>query len=118
MRKFTGEIFWLLGDYKQDVSPCNTGKAIINRAILLDGIFKIDHKNPNFQPDSEIRLRTKNGFEFDGSMKYIYDKKPSALVNMKYYENNERVILLGKWVEDSIVHTCIIELNEVQDFKE
>ena len=74
MKKYIGEIFWIEGDYNNGIGQ-GSSKSKVNRAILNEGVFKIDHENPNNYPNGEIRLRTKDGFLFDGSMKYI-DEKP------------------------------------------
>ena len=89
----------------------------MNRAIFNEDVFKIDHKNPQLHPDGETRLRTKDGFSFDGSMKYLDDKTSGAMVNLKLYTNKKNLLLIGTWIEDANVYTCIIELTEVKEFK-
>ena len=116
MKKYIGEIFWFEGDYNNGIGQ-GSSKSKVNRAILNEGIFKIDHENPNNYPDGEIRLRTKDGFLFDGSMKYIDEKVGSVLVNLKLYTNKKNTILIGTWKEETLIFTCIIELTEVKEFK-
>lgn len=116
MKKYIGEIFWIEGDYKNGIGE-GSSKAEVNRAILDEGIFKIDHKNPNNYADGQIILRTRDGFSFDGSMKYIDEKISSAMVNLKLYVNKKNTILFGNWSEDSNAYTCIVELTEVKEFK-
>ncbi len=116
MKKYIGEIFWIGGDYKNGIGQ-GSSKSEVNRAILNEGVFKIDHKNPNDFPDGEIRLRTKDGFSFDGSMKYIDEKVAAAMVNLKLYTNKKNTVLIGTWNEETNIFTCIIELKEVKEFK-
>ena len=116
MKKYTGEIFWITGDYKKGYTA-GCSKCIVSRAILNEGVFKIDHNNPNNYPNSEITLRAKEGFSFDGSMKYLDEKTSSAMVNLKLYENKKNTILIGSWIEGGAVSTCIVELKEVKEFK-
>ncbi len=109
MKKYIGEMFWIEGDYKNGIGE-GSSKAEVNRAILDEGI-------PNNYADGQIILRTKDGFSFDGSMKYIDEKNSSAMVNLKLYVNKKNTILIGNWNEDSNVYTCIVELKEVKEFK-
>jgi hypothetical protein len=118
MKKFTGEICWIGGDYKVKVVEGSTN-CKVNRAILTEeGVFKIDHKNPDKLPDGEIKLRTKDSFSYEGSMKYINENIPCAMVNLNLYTNKKNIIFIGTWKEDSSVFTCIIELTEVKEFKD
>lgn len=117
MKKYTGDIFWV----KLDIDSGAThggGKAKIHRAILIDNVFKIDHKNPNDLPDSEIRLKSTDDFKFDGSAKYINSTKSNALVNLEYYYNSKKAIMTGTWIEDKIEFYCLIKLTEVDSFKD
>lgn len=116
MKKYIGEIYWITGNYKNGIDE-GSSKADVSRAILDEGVFKIDHKNPNNYPNGETRLRTKDGFNFDGSMKYIDEKTSGAMVNLKLYTNKKNAILIGAWKEDTTIYTCIIELTEVNEFK-
>ncbi len=69
-------------------------------------------------PDSEIKLRSKDGFKFDGSVKYVDSAKHSAIVNLDYYLNRDKALLMGTWKEDQIEFLCIIKLKEVQSFQD
>src|SRR5690606_7434305 len=113
--RYIGEIFWISGYYKHEDAD-GVSKSNIKRAILKDGIFKIDHTNPNDNPDSEIKLKTSDGISFAGSFKYIDDKTFKGSVNMSLYDNPSQAILIGKWVEDGEIYTCIIELKLVKEF--
>ncbi len=115
MKKYIGEIFWIEGNYKDSTGGCLKSK--VNRAILNENIFKIDHENPNDADDSLISLRTKDDFSFDGSMKFIDEKVAAAKVNLKMYSNKKNVLLIGDWVENGTIYNCIIELTEVKEFK-
>lgn len=115
MKKYIGDIYWIGGNYK-GVDCGGVDSSKVNRALLEKDTFKIDHGNPNGAQDSLITLRTKNGFNYDGSMKFIDDNKHAAVVNLKMYTNNKEVILIGDWIENSKVFNCIIELTEVKDF--
>lgn len=115
MKKYIGEIFWIEGNYKD--STGGSLKCKVNRAILNENIFKIDHENPNDADDSLITLRSKDGFSFDGSMMFIDEKTASAKVNLKMYRNKKNVLLIGEWVENGTMFNCIIELVEVKEFK-
>lgn len=117
MKRFTGEIYWIKLDKKSGI-PHLESRAHIKRAILNENIFKIDHKNPDPIPESEIRLRSKDGFRFEGSAKYVDSLKSSAVVDFDYYFNGEKAILMGNWVEDKIEFMCIVRLIEVDSFKD
>ena len=117
MKRFIGKIAWIDGDYKiGDAVGGDTGKII--RGILKDNIFKLDNTNPNGLPNSEIRLRSKNGFNFDGSAKFVGDSVSSSIINLKMYSNQGNVILIGDWKEGGKFYTCIAELEEVIEFKD
>ena len=116
MRKFTGQIYWMTGNYKSDYLEAGIN-AKINRAILEENIFKIDHQNPDGAPDSLITLRSKDGFNFDGSMKFMDEKNHAAIVNLKMYENKKNILLIGDWIENKEIYNCIIEMLEVKEFK-
>ena len=116
MKKYIGEIFWIEGNYRNETTGGGL-KSKVNRAILNDDVFKIDHQNPNDAVDSLITIRTKDGFTFDGSMKFMDEKTHAAVVNFKLYNNKKNVLLIGDWIENGIVYNCIIELTEVKEFK-
>ncbi len=106
-------MFWIEGDFKQGILGNTYGKAYISLAILENNIFKIDHDG-NVDINSGLTiLRTENGFEYDGSMKYMDDKKHSAIVNLKYYTNQNKVLLIGTSIEVGIKYDCIVELEEI-----
>ena len=115
MKKYKGEIFWITGNYKES-NTFASSKAIVNRAILDENVFRIDHQNPNNFPDGEIKLRTQDGFNFDGAFKYIDEKLWNVKVNTQMYANKKNVLLIGNWIEDSTIFNCIIELVEVKEF--
>jgi hypothetical protein len=116
MKKYIGEIFWIVGNYKDNYTE-GCMQSVVNRAILNEGVFRIDHQNPNNFPDGEIRLRSKDDFNFEGSMKYIDDKTTKIMVNLKLYKNKKEALLIGTWKEDGTIFNCIIELTEVKEFK-
>ena len=117
MKRYIGEIYWFVLDNKTGTTHSgNTAK--IRRAILNENVFKLDVKMPNPFPDSEIRMRSKDGFEFDGSAKYVDSPKSSALLGFDYYFNGKKAILTGNWEEDKVKLMCIIRLTEVDNFKD
>lgn len=116
MKRYKGDLFWVKLDQASGTTH-GESMATVHRAILNDNIFKIDHKNPNGLPDSEIRIRSKDGFKFDGSAKYVDSQNSSALVNLQYYLNGDKAILIGNWVENKIEYLCIAKLNEVESFE-
>ncbi len=117
MKRYIGEIFWIKLD-KETGTTHSESMAKIKRAILKDNVLTIDHKNPEDMPDSEIKLRSKDGFKFDGSAKYVDSTKYSAIVNLDYYLNRDKALLMGTWKEDQIEFLCIIKLEEVQSFQD
>ncbi len=117
MKRYIGDIFWVKMD-KETGNTHSESMAKIYRAILDDNIFTIDHKNPENIPDSQIKLRSKDGFKFEGSAKLIDQIKHSAVVNLSYYLNRDKALLMGNWKEDQIEYLCIIKLEEVQSFQD
>lgn len=117
MKRFIGQIFWIKWD--QHIGTTTSGNfAKVKRAILKDNVLTVDHKNPENIPDSEIKLRFKDGFKFDGSAKYVDSPKYSAMVNLKYYFNNDKALLIGDWKEDEIEFLCMVKLEEVESFQD
>lgn len=116
MKRYVGEIFWLRWEPKSKI-VLEGMDAKINRAILNNNILKMDLHDRANKHLGEISLRSKDSFKFDGSAKYINNMKSSAKVNMRYYLNKENALLIGNWVEDKIEFSCIIELVEVEEFK-
>lgn len=117
MKRYIGEIFWTkLEAGSGNIQGATSAK--VSRAILKDNIFKIDHKNPNDLPDSEIRLKSTNEFKFDGSAKYINSPKSNAFVNFEYYINGDKALLIGLWTEEKIEFMCMAKLTEVDSFKD
>lgn len=117
MKRYIGEIYWFLLDKKTGTTHGDID-AKIKRAILNENIFKIDLKMPAPTPDCEIRLRSKDGFKFDGSAKYVDSSKSSAMVGCDYYFNKDKAILTGTWEEDKLILNCFIKLTEVDSFKD
>ncbi len=117
MKRYIGEIFWIKLD-KETGTTTSESFAKIKRAILKDNIFSIDHKNPADLPDSEIKLRSKDGFKFEGSAKYVNSPRYSAIINLECYPNKQETILKGLWKEDQIEFVCVIILKEVQSFQD
>ncbi len=118
MKRFTGEIFWIKLEERKGSSPQRAMNGKIERAILNDNTFKIGNKNPDTLPDSEIRLRSKDGFIFDGSAKYLDSPISSAIVSLEYYYNDDKALLMGTWEEDKVEYMCIIKLKEVNSFND
>lgn len=119
MKRYIGEILWFKVEtvgLKKNIQSLTKGK--IKRAILNDNIFKIDHNNPEGLPDSEIRLKSTDGLKFDGSAKYINSSKANALVNLEYYMNDKKAMLLGMWEEEQVEYLCTVKLSEVDSFKD
>lgn len=117
MKRFTGEIYWFKLDYKSGTTHAGD-TCQIKRAILNNNIFTIDHQMSDLIPSGEIRLRSKNGFKFEGSAKYVDSQKSTAIVSLDYYFNGIMAILTGTWVEDEIELMCIVHLVEVDSFNE
>ncbi len=116
MKKFIGEVFWIRYEPKTKIGLGEVS-ASINRAILNDNIFKIDFTDSKEAVSGEISLRSKDGYQFDGSSKYSNEPKSSGMVNLTYYMNQDHALLIGNWVEDKVEFTCIIKLEEVEEFK-
>lgn len=110
-------MYWIVGDFKDGVAS-GPDNSQIKRAILDGDVLKIDHKNPADLEDGFTRLRSKDGFNFEGSMTYVNDKKATAIINLKIYINKKNILMIGKWVENHTVFTSIIEMNEVKEFKD
>jgi hypothetical protein len=117
MKKYIGEIFWI--KLEQGNGTFQGGNSSnIRRAILKDNIFSIDNENPDEMPNSQIRLKSKDGYEFNGSAKFIDSPKSSAVVNMFYYYNGNRAFLRGEWTENKIIYMCLAKLTEVNNFED
>lgn len=116
MKKFIGTIYWYEGYYK-DVILSTYESVEVVRAILENNVFKISYYNNDNSTNAQISLKSKDGFSFDGSVKAIDDTKFSGMLNFQFYSNSENSILIGKWIDDGEVDTCIIELKEVKEFK-
>ena len=116
MKRFTGEIFWTKLADGTDIQGMSSG--LVKRAILKDNVFKIDHENPEDLPNSEISLKSNNGLKFSGSAKYISSPKSNAIVDLEYYFNDDKALMLGTWKEEKVEFMCIIRLNEVESFQD
>lgn len=116
MKRFTGTIYWINGYYISRIDG-ESYKAQVNRAILEKNVLRIEHSKTVDFPSGLIRLKSEDGFEFIGSMKYIDENKSAATVNLEYYENQKNSFLIGKWAEAGDIFTCFVSLNEVEEFE-
>ncbi|WP_286852852.1 hypothetical protein [Xanthomarina sp.] len=116
MKKYIGKIFWISGYYEIEIDGSSLS-ADITRAIYSENTFRIEHSKTNDFSSGLIRLKTENGFLFSGSMKYIDEAKSAATVNLEFYDNSVNSMFIGKWNEDNVLFTCIIKLQEVDNFE-
>lgn len=72
----------------------------------------------NNDTNALISLKSDDGFSFAGSVKGIDDNKFSGKINLEYYLNKKKSILIGKWIDEGEIDTCLIELKEVKEFKD
>lgn len=117
MKKFKGKIYWYSGDFRNGLEGGEIS-AVVTRAILDKDVITIDHEANSDLDSALIRLKTKDGLNYAGSMKYRGSSESDAMVNYKYYSNSSEILLLGKWVEDQELYTSIIELSEIEAFNE
>lgn len=117
MKRYIGNIYWYEGYYK-DVISSTYQSVEVTRAILENNIFKISYHSNDNSTNALIKLKSNDGFSFAGSVKAIDDDKFSGKLNFEFYQNKKKCLLLGKWIDEGEVDTCIIELTEVKEFKD
>ncbi|WP_179321186.1 hypothetical protein [Winogradskyella helgolandensis] len=117
MRRFIGLIYRYEGDYKDIIIETHEVNEI-TRAILSDNIFKMSYTLLDNDTSVQINLKSKDGFAFSGSSKLMGDDGFAGKIDLNFYSNKTKSILIGKWIEDGEIDTCIIELEEVKEFKD
>ena len=117
MKKFIGKIYFHEGEHRDQIFGSYQSVSI-KRAILNDKILKIEYFNPEGSSDVLINLKSKDGFEFAGSAKAPDEEKFTGKINFNFYSNNDKALLIGTWAVGNLIDTCIIELEEVDQFKD
>lgn len=115
IKRFKGNIKWISGNFNNYVEG-EVAKVEIERAIYNEGTFKIDYKPTPEIESGLIVLKSTDNFNYFGKIKYQDDVEEVGSINLQYYENNDRALLLGLWHEDTETYTCFIELREVEQF--
>lgn len=116
MKRYVGKIYWYEGFYKEEI--LSTYECVsVNRAILENNTFRISYASNDNETNALISLKSEDGFTFAGSVKGIDEEVYSGKINLEFYQNKTKSILIGKWIDEGEIDTCIIELKEVIEFK-
>lgn len=114
--RFIGTITWIEGDIMNQNPGGAHYTAKIIRGIKVKNGFNIEY-GPNDDDDGGlIKLTTTDGFSYEGGLFYDTDRTSHASVQLKYYENNSKALLIGKWVQSTYVFTAILRLEAVAEF--
>lgn len=116
VERFIGKITWIEGD----VMKYNPGGEHLNaeiiRGIKGDGYFNIEYGITEGDEGGLVKLTTKNGIDFVGSLYRNSDKNPAAKIVARFFFNANEAILFGTWVEETWVYTSVFDLKSVNEF--
>lgn len=104
IRRFTGKIYW------------NADKmSTIPRAFFdpTNNSFRLEYDATEDFPPDQANLTSADGFNFSG--KAVNDL--SSRIKLRFYDTNGKAALVGIW-NDFENHLCVIELEEVDEFKD
>lgn len=116
-RKFTGNIQWFEGHFSK-VDTAYIERSQIERAILTDNIFKIEFKNNGESLGGMVSLKSHNGIDFGGSVRYENEKTYIGNITMTFANSSKEPCMIGIWREDTYEYTCIINLEPVEIFED
>ncbi|ARN77945.1 hypothetical protein BST97_08010 [Nonlabens spongiae] len=117
MKRFVGQLFRYGGDYKDFITDTYES-AVIERAFLQDNIIRMSFKYQDSNTSVQINLKSDDNLLFIGSSKAIDEDGFSGKIKVRYYHNGKNALLIGTWIEDGEIDTCVIELQEVKEFKD
>ncbi len=103
IRRFTGKIYWN-AEYIYKVT-----RAIFEPS---KNIFRIDSDSPQDEESDQIDLISKDGFNFT-----LPNNTNRYSVNLRLYDTGEKLCLAGFYINDG-KYLCVIELEEVDEFKD
>lgn len=115
IKRFTGNLQWFEGHFSK-VDTAYIERSQIERAILTDDIFKIEFKSNGDSDGGIVSLKSHNGVDFGGSVRYDNEKTFIGNISMTFANSPKSPCLIGLWQEDGYEYTCIIDLEPVEAF--